>query len=301
MSKVVREFSHSPELKIVVWHAAKATSVGFFAPLLRHLKTWSVHQKCREMSNGKHLATGAALPSLSDDGKLRLYSMRFCPYAHRIHLVLDAKDIPYHSIYVNLKAKPEWLYNRSPGGTVPAIDLPNESGGAHLYESLVIADYLDEKFPQRPLYPRTPLGKAKERLLIKKFDTVIEVMYKVFMGTHVPGTITEISNRLDFFEKELQARGSDFFGGNVPGMVDYMIWPWCERADMLTYLLGDKYVLDEERFPKLVKWRSLMKEDKAVKASYISGENYAKFMETHRQGVPDYDMLVNVAKKQRTS
>ncbi|XP_059613362.1 pyrimidodiazepine synthase-like isoform X2 [Phlebotomus argentipes] len=240
---------------------------------------------------------GAPLPTLQDDGKIRLYSMRFCPYAHRVHLVLDAKEIPHHSIYVNLKAKPEWLYERSPMGTVPAVDLPNESGGANLYESLVICDYLDEKFPQRPLYPRTPLAKAKDRLLIKKFDTVIDVMYKVFVGEHVPGTVTEISNRLDFFEKELQTRGTDFFCGNAPGMVDFMIWPWCERADMFTFLLGDKYVLDDDRFPKLVKWRGLMKEDKAVKGFAISGELHAKYMESRQQGVPDYDMLVRLGRK----
>lgn len=34
--------------------------------------------------------------------------------------------------------------------------------------------------------------------------------------------------------------------------VDYMIWPWCERADMLGFLIGDRYKLDDERFPNLV-------------------------------------------------
>jgi hypothetical protein len=36
--------------------------------------------------------TGSTNPPLSK-GKLRLYSMRFCPYAQRVHLVLDAKKI----------------------------------------------------------------------------------------------------------------------------------------------------------------------------------------------------------------
>lgn len=31
-----------------------------------------------------------------------------------------------------------------------------------------------------------------------------------------------------------------------------MIWPWCERADMLGFLIGDRYKLDDERFPNLV-------------------------------------------------
>lgn len=39
------------------------------------------------------LVSGSILPALVP-GKIRLYSMRFCPYAQRIHLVLDAKQIP---------------------------------------------------------------------------------------------------------------------------------------------------------------------------------------------------------------
>jgi pyrimidodiazepine synthase len=42
--------------------------------------------------------------------------MRFCPYAQRVHLVLDAKGIAYHTIFINLTEKPEWLTEKSPLG-----------------------------------------------------------------------------------------------------------------------------------------------------------------------------------------
>lgn len=60
-------------------------------------------------------------------------------------------------------------------------------------------------------------------------------------------------------------------------MLDYMIWPWCERCDMLPYLLGNKYELDKERFNKLISWKDAMKQDKAVRAILISGETHFKF------------------------
>ena len=41
----------------------------------------------------KHLETGSAFPN-HEKGVLRLYSMRFCPYAERPRLVLAAKNIP---------------------------------------------------------------------------------------------------------------------------------------------------------------------------------------------------------------
>jgi glutathione S-transferase len=89
----------------------------------------------------------------------------------------------------------------------------------------------------------------------------------------------------------LKKRGYKFFGGEKPGMVDYMIWPWCERVDMFAYILGDKYELDKVRFNKLIDWKDAMKEDPAVKAIFISAENHFKFRESHLKGVPDYDML----------
>lgn len=253
------------------------------------------------MSNGKHLGKGSTVPALPDDGKLRFYTMRFCPFAQRVHLVLDAKGIPYHSIFINLSDKPEWLTEKSPLGKVPALELINEPGNPSIFESLIVCEYLDEKYPKKPLFPKDPLQKARDKILIERFNTVISSMYKVFIQglEGAPGSLTEIVQGLDLYEKELDHRNSAYFGGKSPGMLDYMIWPWCERADMLKYLVGDKYKMDQERFPKLIKWRSLMQEDPAVKCSFVSGENHAKYIESRRAGDPDYDMLLSGPKKPR--
>lgn len=54
--------------------------------------------------------------------------MKFCPYAQRAHLVLDAKKIPYNVCFINLTEKPEWFSKVSALLKVPGkrlFDLPD--------------------------------------------------------------------------------------------------------------------------------------------------------------------------------
>lgn len=51
-----------------------------------------------------------------DEGKLRLYSMEFCPYAHRARLILRAKGVPHDIVNINLLNKPEWYFKVHPEG-----------------------------------------------------------------------------------------------------------------------------------------------------------------------------------------
>lgn len=57
---------------------------------------------------------------------------------------------------------------------------------------------------------------------------------------------------LELFERELAKRGTAFFSGIKPGMLDFMIWPWCERADAMKILQGQKFVVSRDRFLRLV-------------------------------------------------
>lgn len=178
--------------------------------------------------------------------------MRFCPYAQRVHLVLDAKNIPYHTIFINLHEKPEWLVEKSPLLKVPALEIPGQKDP--LIESLVICDYLDEKYQENHLHPSDPLAKARDRILVERFSSVTGPLYKVLTQSTDSMTLAvrEVVDGLQLYEDELQQRGSKYFGGTRPGMLDYMIWPWCERSEIIQLLAGDKFELDRERFAKLV-------------------------------------------------
>ena len=50
----------------------------------------------------------------------------------------------------------------------------------------------------------------------------------------------KFKNVFVFLETELQKRGTLFFNGqNLPGMLDYMIWPWMERLEVPSAIHAD--------------------------------------------------------------
>ena len=58
---------------------------------------------------------------------------------------------------------------------------------------------------------------------------------------------------MKYFEDEIKTRGKRFFGGEeAPGMLDYMIWPWLERADILPLIQEGLELLPKSEFPLLV-------------------------------------------------
>lgn len=83
-------------------------------------------------------------------------------------------------------------------------------------------------------------------------------MYKDLFHSSRGGIHDEaiIMDGMETFEKELAQRGGRYFGGpHKPGMLDYMIWPWCERADLLK-LVGRAFTLKKDKFKKLVSCKS---------------------------------------------
>lgn len=97
---------------------------------------------------------------------MSLYSNKLCPYSHRVRMVLAEKGVTVDILDVNLNDKPEDLLDLNPYGTVPTLvdrDLV-------LYESSIIMEYLDERFPHPPLLPVYPVARAKMRLLMNRIE-----------------------------------------------------------------------------------------------------------------------------------
>lgn len=91
---------------------------------------------------------------------LTLYSSRDDVQCHRVRLVLAAKGVVYDAVNVNPQAPPEDLVDLNPYHSVPTLvdrDLV-------LYETSVICEYLDERYPHPPLMPIDPLSRARLRL-----------------------------------------------------------------------------------------------------------------------------------------
>lgn len=105
---------------------------------------------------------------------MTLYSGTNDPYSHRVRLVLAEKGINVDIVDVHPEELPEDLLHLNPYGTFPTMvdrDLV-------LYESGIIVEYLDERFPHPPLLPVYPVARAKSRQMMFRIERDWYVLMK---------------------------------------------------------------------------------------------------------------------------
>lgn len=236
------------------------------------------------MSTEKSFAKGSPAPGPVPEGQIRLYSMRFCPFAQRTRLVLHAKGIKHETININLKNKPDWFFEKNPLGLVPALETP---AGEVIYESPITCEYLDEVYGENKLLTSSPFAKAQQKMMMENFSKITPYFYKIPMGRKngedVSGLEAELKEKFVKLNQDLKNKKTKFFGGNSITMIDYMMWPWFERLE----IFGVKNYIDGA--PELKKWIDCMSEDPAVKATAYSIDAYNAFYKGYIEGNPDFD------------
>ena len=98
---------------------------------------------------------------------MTLYSDPASIYSHRVRIVLFEKDITVEIEDVDPDNKPSELLHLNPYNSLPTLvdrDLV-------LYDSRVVAEYLDERFPHPPLLPVDPVSRARSRLALFRIET----------------------------------------------------------------------------------------------------------------------------------
>ncbi|XP_059468421.1 pyrimidodiazepine synthase-like isoform X2 [Neocloeon triangulifer] len=245
------------------------------------------------MNEKFHLAQGSSHTPV-EKGGMRIYNMRFCPYGQRSLLVGTAKGIDFEVVNVNLVDKPDWFLALNPLGQVPTLEY---SDGRILAESLIVSEYLDEIGDStRPLQSKDPFQRSRDKMLMERFNMVINPLFKVMLNLHKPdldlSPFDKMLDNLETFEKELVSRGTKFFGGDKPGLLDYMIWPWFERFEIL-FAMGNesKLKIPQSRFPRLFKWTNEMLEDEAVKTWWLPLDAHVQYLKARLFGPVDYDFL----------
>ena len=170
---------------------------------------------------------------------ITLYDADRCPYCARVRITLAEKGIEYEPVMIDLDDRPGWIYEKNPLGRVPVL----EEDTFVLAESAVIDEYLDERYPDPPLWPVDPADRALGRMLVFRFDEVSKPYYALRRGDE--GARGRLDAALDTLARALEER--PFLSGQEFGLADIAYVPWILRA-------RDRMAVDLGRFPALSEW-----------------------------------------------
>jgi RNA polymerase-associated protein len=158
---------------------------------------------------------------------MNLYSGTTDPFSHRCRIVLFEKGMDFEIIDVDLYNKPEDIAAINPYNRVPVLvdrDLV-------LYESNIINEYIDERFPHPQLMPPDPIMRARARQLLHTFEeelfTHLDALEAAQKGVdqvraHVRDHLTQLA---PVFTKQKYMLGDEF------SMLDVAIAPLLWRLE----------------------------------------------------------------------
>lgn len=161
------------------------------------------------------------------DVRLVLYRdhASWCPYCHKVQLLLEAKKVPYMVKKINMScygAKPQEFLKIVPSGLLPVIELD----GKIITESMDIMFLLEDTFqtPYRRMIP------TDDNDMMQAFHRYMR-LERVFTGAWLGGLrgplsmvkrgVEPVNHTLDIIERCLAEFGGPFFyPGDDPSFID---------------------------------------------------------------------------------
>ena len=160
---------------------------------------------------------------------IKLYEHPLSPYAQKVKIMLIEKGLPFeaHTPIGTGGVEPEFA-QASPRGEVPLL----VDGATRIFDSTIICEYLEDKYPQKPMRPASAEDRARVRMLEDTLDTIYEgVTWAVFeiegwgrasgelKTTLLKRAAEQIAQFNGWLERELGSRtwfnGADFGWGDA--------------------------------------------------------------------------------------
>ena len=104
--------------------------------------------------------------SLSNRTSMALFSDPMDHYSHRVRIVMEEKGVTSEIIDSDMNDLSAEILEVSPYAELPVL----VDRDVCLYDSLVLMEYLDERFPHPPLLPVYPVARAKTRIMIHRIE-----------------------------------------------------------------------------------------------------------------------------------
>jgi glutathione S-transferase/RNA polymerase-associated protein len=165
---------------------------------------------------------------------LKLYEHPLSPYAQKVKIALYEKDIPFEATTPDIFGGTDDAFVRSsPRHEVPSLI----DGGTTVFDSTIILEYIEDKWPQPPMLPASPAERARVRMLEEMCDTYFEAInwglaeIRVFgrgKGLLAEEMTKRAGEQLEKMHKRLERElaGRDFFNGDGFGWGDLSAYPY---------------------------------------------------------------------------
>lgn len=196
---------------------------------------------------------------------LTLYTTADDIQCHRARLVLAAKGVSYERVLVDPAHPPEDLIDLNPYGTTPVLvdrDLT-------LYDTAVVCEYLDERYPHPPLMPIDPLSRARLRLATVRIERDWLPEVDAIRSGGRPADAARKRLREQLLTSLPLFKAAKFFLNPEISLVDCLVAPLVWRLPWLGVELGreGKPIVDygERLFHSQGYARSLTNEERAMR------------------------------------
>ena len=163
-----------------------------------------------------------------------LHHFTLDPFSRQVRLALGEKRLPFGEVVERYWERPEGLAALNPSAMPPVLVEVRSGERVVACENRAILEHLEERYPDRPLLPATPAGRAEARRwqhwFDRKFDYEVnglllhEKMEKRLLGLGAPDLAALRKGRemlrahFEVLEAALQAR--DWLAGDGFGLGD---------------------------------------------------------------------------------
>lgn len=206
------------------------------------------------------------VPSTRSRTALTLYTTADDVQCHRTRLVLAAKGVSYDRVLVNPADPPQDLIDLNPYATTPTLvdrDLV-------LFDSSVVCEYLDERYPHPPLMPIDPQSRARLRVAAVRVEKDWLTEVDTIRAGGRPADAARRRLREQLLSTLPLFKAAKFFLSPDMSLVDCLVAPVIWRLPWLGVDLGrtGKPVVDygERLFHSHGFARSLTDQEKAMQA-----------------------------------
>jgi len=183
---------------------------------------------------------------------LTLFDDVFSPYARKVRIALYEKQIPFERIRaLHGDCNRTDFLHVNPRAEVPAL----VDGDFSVYDSTVICEYLEERYPEPSLYPPDPRSRATCRLIEDLADTQLDAaLYAIAVvemgrGEQHPEMHAAAARDMERLYTQLERSLDDaaFFCGSY-SLADIAVLPHVMAASFLGF------AIDLGRHPRLGRW-----------------------------------------------